>query len=145
LHGLRARALADQVGCAVGAIYNVFSDLDDLVLAVNARTLAALEAEITRADESALAGTGGDAIGRLVGMALAYRDFAAAHILRWRTVFDHRLPPGREIPHWYLVEQGRLFDHVDPPLRELYPGATPRRRAMLARSLFSAVHGVVVL
>src|SRR5262249_10067582 len=39
LRGLRARDLALRVGCAVGAIYNVFADLDDLVFAVNALTL----------------------------------------------------------------------------------------------------------
>src|SRR5262249_43714580 len=35
---LRARSLAGQVGCAVGAIYNVFPDLDALVFAAKART-----------------------------------------------------------------------------------------------------------
>jgi len=43
LSGLKARALADEAGCAVGAIYNVVEDLDELVLLANARTLAALE------------------------------------------------------------------------------------------------------
>ena len=41
--GLKARALADEAGCAVGAIYNVVADLDELTLLANARTLAALE------------------------------------------------------------------------------------------------------
>src|SRR5262245_35377265 len=49
---LRARALAQEVGCAVGAIYNVVEDLDDLVLLVNARTLAALERELIAADRA---------------------------------------------------------------------------------------------
>src|SRR5215471_17508631 len=49
---LRARALAQEVGCAVGAIYNVVEDLDDLVLLVNARTLAALEHDLSVADRS---------------------------------------------------------------------------------------------
>ena len=43
LGGLKARALAYRVGCAVGAIYNVVTDLDDLVFEVNSRTLTALE------------------------------------------------------------------------------------------------------
>ena len=29
---MKARELALKVGCAVGAIYNVFDDLDDLVM-----------------------------------------------------------------------------------------------------------------
>src|SRR5215467_3860058 len=52
LGSLRARALAEEVGCAVGAIYNVVEDLDDLVLLVNARTLAALERELVDADRA---------------------------------------------------------------------------------------------
>jgi AcrR family transcriptional regulator len=32
-----SRPLAEEVGCALGAIYNVVSDLDDLVIEVNGR------------------------------------------------------------------------------------------------------------
>src|ERR1700722_10511725 len=45
---LRARDVAKEVGCALGAIYNVFADLDALILAVKERTLDSLEAEITK-------------------------------------------------------------------------------------------------
>jgi Tetracyclin repressor-like, C-terminal domain len=76
---------------------------------------------------------------------LAYLDFAATNTPRWRALFDHRLPPGREVPDWYRKEQQRLFDYVEEPLRELQTRMSPKRRALLARSLFSAVHGLVVL
>ena len=147
LRGLKARALAEEVGCAVGAIYNIVSDLDDLVLAVNSRTLTALEAKLKDAEQA----SDGDAepiaaaVDRLVLLALAYLGFAAAHKLRWRALFDHRLPPGRSVPDWYRRDQQRLFDYVDEPLRALQPACPPERRAVLARSLFSAVHGLVVL
>jgi AcrR family transcriptional regulator len=145
LAGLRARDLAKQVGCALGAIYNVFADLDDLILAVNARTLAALEHQLTRAG-----GAEGDserdrAVTHLVALARAYTDFAAASPRRWRAVFEHRLPRGREVPEWFVGEQARLFDYVNAPLKVLCPGLAPAERALLARSLFSAVHGVVLL
>jgi AcrR family transcriptional regulator len=146
LSGLRARALAFEVGCAVGAIYNVVADIDDLVLLVNERTLAALERhleEIAHAD-SAQGGTQG-AIARLVQLAAGYLDFASQHGLRWRAVFDHRLPEGRAVPDWYRVSQRRLFAYVETPLAALQPGASAERRAVLARSLFSAVHGMVEL
>jgi AcrR family transcriptional regulator len=155
LRALRARALADEVGCALGAIYNVFADLDGLVLAVNSRTLAALERDLVAAaragggaaaDNAGRAGQGRDqAIARLVGLGAAYLDFAAANTMRWRAVFDHHMPDGRPIPEWYVEEQRRLFDHVEQPLRDLQPAAPASRRALLARSLFSAVHGMVVL
>jgi AcrR family transcriptional regulator len=147
LAGLRARELAADAGCAVGAIYNVFADLDDLVLAVNGRTLAALE--------QALAGAAAKtpdpqertdlALDSLVRSATAYLDFAAADTLRWRALFDHRLPAGKALPDWYLADQVKLFAYIEQPLRALQPDLAPEERALLARSLFSAVHGLVSL
>src|SRR5215470_5022195 len=143
---LRARALAEEVGCAVGAIYNVVEDLDDLVLLVNARTLAALERDLIAADRAGEPAEGPNvAIARLVHMALAYLDFAAAHTPRWRTLFEHRMPAGREVPAWYREQQQRLFAYVEELLLELQANESRVRRALLARSLFSAVHGLVVL
>jgi AcrR family transcriptional regulator len=146
LGALRARALAEEVGCAVGAIYNVVEDLDDLVLLVNARTLTALERDLSAADDAGEAADGPNAaIARLVRMALAYLDFAAAQTPRWRTLFEHRMPPGREVPAWYREQQQRLFAHVEELLLELQADESRVRRGLLARSLFSAVHGLVVL
>src|ERR1043166_6861257 len=72
LRGLKARELADKVGCAVGAIYNVVTDLDDLIFAVNARTLTQLESRLTAAGatRSETEGTAG-ALDRLTRLALA--------------------------------------------------------------------------
>jgi len=146
LGALRARALAEEVGCAVGAIYNVVQDLDDLVLLVNARTLAALERDLSAADRAGEAAEGPNAaIARLVRMALAYLDFADAQTPRWRTLFEHRMPAGREVPAWYREQQQRLFAYVEELLLELQADESRVRRALLARSLFSALHGLVVL
>src|SRR5882672_1648888 len=145
LGALRARALAEEGGCAVGAIYNVVEDLDDLVLLVNARTLAALEHDLSVADRAAEPDGPNAAIARLVRMALAYLDFAAAQTPRWRTLFEHRMPAGREVPTWYREQQQRLFAYVEELLLELQADESRVRRALLARSLFSAVHGLVVL
>src|SRR5262244_428074 len=145
LRGLRARSLAKEVGCAVGAIYNAVEDLDELVLLVNARTLRALEAELAAADRGAEHAGPDAAIARLVRMALAYLDFAAAHTPRWRALFEHRMPPGQSVPAWYRDQQQRLFGYVEELLAELQAHESRVRRTLLARSLFSAVHGVVVL
>jgi len=148
LRGVRARALADRIGCAVGAIYNVVADLDELVMLVNARTLAALEADLLAAGHirEPAGGPGDDAaIERLRRMALAYLEFASARRPRWRAVFEHRLPPGKSVPQWYRDEQMRLFSYVEQPIAELLPGLSEERRSLLARSLFSAVHGLITL
>lgn len=146
LRGLKARELAYKVGCAVGAIYNVVTDLDDLIFAVNARTLAALEKKLIEAGGTASEKPGVEgALDRLVRLALAYLDFAAGNMPRWRALFDHRPLDGRAIPDGYMADQLRLFSYVEAPLDVLQPGIAPQRRALVARSLFSAVHGIVVL
>ena len=143
LSGLKARALADEVGCAVGAIYNVVADLDELVLLVNARTLADLEKALSAA---ASPGRGPDwAIEQLVKLALAYLEFAASHRRQWQALFEHRLASGQVPPEWYQRDLERLFGYVEQPLTELQPDITRARRALLARSLFSAAHGLVTL
>jgi AcrR family transcriptional regulator len=147
LRGLKARELAYKVGCAVGAIYNVVTDLDDLIYAVNARTLAALESRLTEAGAAARSEKAGieGALDRLTRLALAYTEYAAAHTPRWRAVFDHQPQPGRQIPDRYMADQLRLFGYVEEPLKVLRPDDAPQRRALIARSLVSAVHGIVVL
>jgi AcrR family transcriptional regulator len=144
LRGMKARELAYKVGCAVGAIYNVFTDLDDLIFAVNALTLEQLEKTLTVA--------GGDpadarvsAINTLKHLALAYTDYAAANRRRWRALFDHRLAEDKDTPTWYQANLARLFIYIEEPLRKLVPQMPTAERTLLARSLFSAVHGVVLI
>jgi AcrR family transcriptional regulator len=144
LPGLKARDLALRVGCAVGAIYNVFADLDDLVFAVNAVTLEQLEQTLTRAGHEG-DDPHADAIRTLTHLGLAYTDYAAAHTRRWRALFDHRLPAERDVPAWYQANLHRLFDYIEQPLRKLAPALGTAPRALLARSLFSAVHGIVLI
>jgi AcrR family transcriptional regulator len=144
LGGLKARALAYRVGCAVGAIYNVVTDLDDLVFEVNFRTLAALERHLAAAEQASGAAEA-TAVDRLVRLGTAYLAFAAAHTRRWRALFEHRPPLGKPMPDRYLEVQRQLFRLVEEPLGELQPHLSSERRALVARSLFSAVHGMVML
>ena len=147
LSGVKARPLAEAAGCALGAIYTVVPDLDALILAVSARTLARLDAHLAPAlaQPFAWASEKEAARLRLVDLALAYLDFAHAHRARWRALFEHRLPEGRAVPEWLLADQMRLFGKVEGLLAPLMPLTSPADRALVARSLFSAVHGVVLL
>src|SRR5262245_13237410 len=145
LGALRARALADEVGCAVGAIYNVVADLDELILLVSSRTFAALEEALAAASDREVITDPPAAIARLVRLSMVYTDFAAANTQRWRALFEHRLPAGHVVPDWFVEDQMRLFSYVEAPLAVLQPDADRERLALLARSLVSAVHGIVAL
>jgi AcrR family transcriptional regulator len=138
---IKARDLATAAGCSVGMIYQVFQDLDDLVLTVNARTLDALDAVMADAAE-----TGGpDPVARLQALGTAYLDFALKESRRWRTLFEHRLPEGYPVPAWYSERLETLFGHLRQPLAQLLPGRSAETLADAANALFSGTHGVVVL
>lgn len=147
-HGLdavKARDLAAEAECAIGTIYNVFEHLDELVLCVGARTLAMLDSALRAARSTQPYGSPEEAVADLVRLALAYLDFAARHRVRWRALFEHRLSDGHSLPEWYVEQQHLLFAQVEGPLAALLPDLDDDRRRVLARTLFSAVHGVVAL
>jgi AcrR family transcriptional regulator len=145
LAALKARDLAREVGCALGTIYNVFEHLDELVLCVGLRTLAMLEAAL--GEVSSLGGhhSTEKAADDLVRLALAYLEFAAKHTVRWRALFEHRMSEARPLPEWFVEQQHRLFAQVERPLAALLPELDRDARRILARTVFSAVHGIVAL
>jgi AcrR family transcriptional regulator len=135
LSGLKAREVAQAAGCALGAIYTVFADLDEVILRVGARTLARLEKELSAPGE-------GDALERL---ALAYLGFARREEPSWRALFGHRLPRETPLPEWFATERDRLFTLLEAPLSVLLPDRAAGEVKREARTLFSAVHGIVAL
>jgi len=141
LAGVRSRELAQEIGCANGAIYNLVENLDELVLRVGSRTLARLDAVLTAAERNGPAAPAD----MLVRIAVAYCDFAAQNLELWRALFEHRMEQGRDIPEWAIGEQMELFGHIYRPLAALFPNRAAEQLGVTARSLFSAVHGIVAL
>jgi AcrR family transcriptional regulator len=143
LAGLKAREIAREVGCAVGAIYTIFTDLDALALAVNARTLAAIDAALGAATDAQPAAP--DPAAQFAELAGAYLDYAANNRPRWDALFAHRMADGRGAPDWFRDQQTELFRYLETPLAMLRPDLPAAAVAALARTLFSAVHGAVSL
>lgn len=137
LASVQARRVAQMAGCSVGAIYNVFPDLDELILRANARTLAALGASAREAVAGLAANADvADRVGRL---AASYASFAFAHETGWRSLFDYRLTFRKPYPDWYRAAQSDAL----AVLYGLFEGMENERRVALVETLWAAVHGVV--
>ena len=141
LGGLRARDLATCAGCSVGGIYNIVTDMDELVLLVGQRTLSELDAALAGADAT----SSGDIADQLLAWARAYATFAATHRERWRALFEFRMSTPQDFPEWFATDQLRIFVRLEeclgPYCSALEAGALQAR----ARALFAAVHGIVAL
>jgi AcrR family transcriptional regulator len=136
LQDLRARTLAQAAGCSVGAIYNIFIDLDALILTVNANTLEKIGAKMAAIPPTTPAQQFQD-------LAAAYLQFAVTHPGLWDALFTHRLPAGIEAPDWFMAIQAAAFSHIEAPLRTIRPDLAATELPLLARSIFAAIHGIV--
>lgn len=142
LSSMKARDLAKQAGCALGAIYNVFDDLGALALAINGRTFKQMGIAVAASQQ----GTDGVAPNdRLVLMSTAYLHFANDNTNLWRALFDLEQSVDSNVPDWYLEELGRLFSYISAPLAEIFPEKNEYDLDLMTRALFSSVHGIVLL
>jgi AcrR family transcriptional regulator len=140
LEGLRARDITNDAGCALGALYTAFADLDALVIEVNSATLR----EIDQVMLAALDGVE-DAPTQMQILAATYLAFARTHERRWRTLFELKIPEGKTVPEWYIADQALLLTRITGPLRLLQPDFTETELMIRARTLFAAVHGIVTI
>lgn len=129
-----AREVAKRIGYSVGTLYNVFGDLDSMMLAINGRTLDLWRAYLVER----LATAGDDRLAAAIG---AYFDFAVAHRHAWTAIYDFRPADYRTMQGDYAAKvaaiTGVVVDEVAAALPPHRLGDAPR----LAGSLLAMVHG----
>jgi AcrR family transcriptional regulator len=142
LKSMSIRTIADELGGASSSMYYHFKDLDELVLRVNSRTISILDALLAQA---ALEADGKGVAILFEKLALAYLHFAIDHPMQFAALFEHRMTGDAPIPDWHMQEHYALFRHVEAPLASLDVPMSEDERRVLARTIFSAVHGIVHL
>lgn len=143
-NALKARDLAAEVGCAVGSIYNVFPDIDALILGVKARALDALETDIIGEIGPFVAAGPEAAAARFQDLGRVYLAYAARNWRLWSGIFEHRDGDSQAFGA-YMARLDGILTNIEQPLGALLPDLDPEARRKLARTLFAAVHGVVSL
>ncbi len=136
LRGLTARRIAGRIGYSVGTLYNLFEDLDELIVHLHVTTLDALH------EACALAPPTGEPEADLRALARAYIGFTGEHPRLWNLLFEHRLPEGRPLPDWYLEKVARLLALVEAAIAPLFPPGQEVERLHSARVLWSSLHGM---
>ena len=134
-HGLEAltiRRVCKASEASVGMVSHLFGSMDGLVLAVNARTLDQLAA----AFDAMPAGSD------LLAAALLYFRYAVSRRHRWDALFQHRMRDAVPVPDWFIKHRTIVLDRV----ASLLGGEDKTADAALrARTVFEAVHGIVLL
>ena len=140
LAGLSAREIARRIDYSPGTLYNVFDNLDDLVLTIEGRLLDRLSEELTR-----VAASTADPRQRVLRLAEAYIKFTHANPKLWNLLFEHHLPPGHAVPAWYQQKLEELMSRVETALAPLMGDDDPPALRRAARVLWAGVHGITSL
>jgi AcrR family transcriptional regulator len=138
LEGLSAREIATRINYSPGTLYNVFENLDDLLLTIEARLLDELGERLASVD------TTGSPADRVVRLAAAYVAFAQENPKLWSMIVEHRLPAGHTVPPWY---EAKLSSLLAPLQQALAPIVKPAANGSpdAARTLWAGIHGVTAL
>ena len=136
-HGLAelsAREIARKIDYSPGTIYNVFKNLDDLLLTIQVDMLrdvvGILEAVPKDVDERTY----------LKSLARRYMDFALTHRRLWNLLFQHQLPNGAEVPHQLHNQIAALVAIVAQALKPLLAKSADATHT--ARLVWASVHGI---
>lgn len=139
LRGLTARRVAREIGYTVGTLYNVFTDLDDLVVQLIGRIFDALYEELRE-----LALDDGPEAGARV-LVEGYIRFTGQHPKLWSLLFEHQLPEGKQPPEENEEKIRRLLDLMERALAPLFPQGREAQRLHVARVLWASLHGICSL
>ena len=140
LAGLSAREIARRIDYSPGTLYNVFDNLDDLVLTIEGRLLDRLSQELSN-----VASQTSDPRERVLRLADTYIKFTHANPKLWNLLFEHHLPPGHDVPVWYQQKLEDLMSRVEDALAPLMGVSDPQASKRAARVLWAGVHGITSL
>lgn len=132
---LSAREIAKRIEYSPGTLYNIFENLDDVVVTIEGRVLDRLEQRLGQVKADTPTKT-------LVGLAQAYIAFTHEQPRLWNLLFEHRLPHDQELPGWYMEKLNGLLARIETALAPFFGPQDTEARGRAARVLWSAVHGI---
>ncbi len=139
LSALTARKVAQAIGYSPGTLYNVFDDLDDLIVHMNGRTLDALFDDLAAIPQT------GDPARDLNALLTGYLDFLDGNRNLWAVLFEHRLSAGQTLPDWYVQKIDRVLGLIEAALARRLPDLDDDSLKGAARVLWASLHGICSL
>lgn len=138
---LSTRKIAMKIGYTVGTLYNVYKNLDDIILHLNGRTLEKLLVVIQKSG----AGTGKTTLDSFKRMAFAYAQFSRDHFNLWDMLANHRLSEDTQVPKWYRESVQKLFQTIGSQIKIMSPTESQSDINDEVSVLWASVHGICAL
>lgn len=139
LRALTARNVADAIGYSPGTLYNLFENLDGLIVHLNGRTLDRLHEQLSATTMSEAPED------TMMSLLDSYLQFLEAHPGLWHVLFEYTLPAGEQLPTWYLLKVSKVLGLVEQALTPIFTDAEDIRIAQNARTIWASLHGICSL
>ena len=139
VEAVTARNLASAIGYSPGTIYQVFENLDDVVVQLKVIVLDRL---VARLDEAPARGAPEQ---RILGLVAVYVAFAAEEPHLWHALFEAGLPSGAALPDSFGGHIARGLGRVERELAPLFAAGDRAGPARAATTIWAGLHGIVAL
>lgn len=137
--GLSAREIARKIKYSAGTLYNVFDNIDDLLVTIEIRLLDTLAAHLDSQPKT------GDVRTDLRTLASAYLNFARENQNLWNLVTDHHLAQGTKLSNEFNGRLSRLSDFVTLAINPIAAMPDCQRTKEAASVLWAGIHGINAL
>ena len=139
VESLSARNLATKISYSVGTLYNIFSNMNEIILHLNARVLDHFVSELANKLNTSVSSS----IENLLFIARYYLYFSENHYNLWHMLFINKIYINEDAPKWYkgkIAALNKLVSH------QISLFNAPGIDTLLETSIYwASVHGVVSL
>lgn len=134
---LNARKIAEKSQCALGSIYSVFGNLDDLQFHINAAILSRLYDVLHKTVEEGIKARK-SLKSLFMDLGFAYIQFGQTNITLWKALFEYL--PSESLPEWYSVRARDGIYRLATRLAATY-GLEEKEVKKLIGFFWSSIHG----
>lgn len=139
LPGLSAREIAREIGYSPGTLYNIFENLDDVLLTLQVELLGDLVTALKAVPPSPILSQNID------DLADAYLSFALERRHMWNLLSAHYPEAGTLMPQALHENVNAAVGIISNALKPALDGADAQQIDATARALWAGVHGVTAI
>ncbi len=133
------RKIAADIGYTVGTLYNVFTNLDDIFIHVNAKIIDIILHKLKAVIKPKV-----PAEKNIYLLAEEYLKFSKENYNLWNILFEYRFADQMVLPNWYTAKVEELFTVLEDVIKELIKGDSQEIKSTTA-VIWGGIHGICSL
>jgi len=141
IENLNARRLAKESSCALGSIYTIYSNFQELHLTLNAKILTMLYNTLAKTLEAGI--EHGKVLKEVFrDLGLAYINFGQDNLMLWKALFEYL--PNDQVPSWYTKHAGEGIYSLCEKLSMHYTLTLDQAKKIVG-FFWASIHGICAI